>query len=82
VSVVRSSGGRGDRWDSKVPWPGFVATLVMSIIVVYPRVACQLIGARETFFASRKGASKRLLSGVCTDVASLWLRLELIRSDL
>lgn len=54
----------------------------MSIVVVYPGVACELIGAREPFFASGESASKWLLPGVCADVASLGRRLGLIRGDL
>ena len=43
----------------------------MSVVVVYSRVAGELIRARETFFAAAEGAGKRLLAGVGADVASL-----------
>ena len=54
----------------------------MSIVVVYPRMACQLIGAREAFFAPEEGARERLFAGVRADVAGLWWRLGLMGSDL
>ena len=81
MPVVRANGCGGDGWDSKFLRPGFYSAVVVSIIVVYPRMACQLIGARESFFASGESASEWLLPGVCTDVASLGRRLGSIRSD-
>lgn len=50
----------------------------MSVAVVYPRMACEFVGARETFFAAAEGAGKRLLAGVSADVASL---LMAVRAD-
>lgn len=43
-------------------------------VVVYSRVPGELIGARETFCATREGASMGLLSGVGTDVTGLVLQ--------
>lgn len=43
----------------------------MSIVIVYPGMAGELVRARETFFASAVSAGKRLLAGVGADVASL-----------
>ena len=77
-----TSGCRAGRWESKVLWPRFGSGLVMSIVVVYPRMACQLIGAGETLFTAGGSAGKGLFAGVCADVASLWWRLGLIGSDL
>jgi len=54
----------------------------MSVIVVYPRMACQLIRARETFFTARESASEWLLACVRAYVASLVGWLELIRKDM
>ena len=80
MSVVRSGGGRVNGMKWKVLWPGFCSSLVMSIVVVYPRVACEFIRARETFFTTAEGAGERLLAGVCADVASLCGRLGWMRS--
>lgn len=51
----------------------------MSIVVVYPRMACELVRTGETFFASAESAGERLLAGVRADVAGLGVRLGVIR---
>ena len=43
----------------------------MSIVIVYPGMASELVRARETFFASAESAGKWLLAGMRADVASL-----------
>lgn len=41
------------------------------VAVVYPRVSCQFVRSRETFFTGREGADERFFAGMGTDVACL-----------
>ena len=41
------------------------------VVIVYPRVTGELVGAREPFLAAREGALERFLAGVRADVPRL-----------
>lgn len=74
MSVVRSSGCRANGRDGKVFRPRLCSTLVVSIIIVYSRMACELVRTRETLLAAEESTAKWLLAGVSAYVASLMFK--------
>lgn len=50
---------------------GVVGVLIVVVVVVYPRVTGELVGAREAFLAAGEGALEGFLAGVRADVPRL-----------